>query len=100
MKDELFQELTQSIREAKAIRRGSIAPGRVFEMSFGDIPNVAALRQRYQLSQEKFASLLGISVHTFRNWEQGKRVPEGPARVLLKIAAKHPEAILDTVRAA
>lgn len=100
MKDELFKELTQSIREANAIRRGVLAPSRVFEMSGNDVPDVAGLRQRYCLSQAKFASLLGISVHTLRNWEQGKRNPEGPARVLLQIAAKYPEVVLDTVRAA
>jgi putative transcriptional regulator len=40
---------------------------------------------------------LGISVRTLRNWEQGRRVPEGPARVLLQVVAKHPEAVLDVV---
>ena len=45
--------------------------------------------------QDKFASLMGISVATLRNWEQGRRKPEGPARVLLRVASKHPEAILD-----
>ena len=42
--------------------------------------------------------MLGISVRTLRNWEQGRRVPEGPARVLLKVAAKHPEAVLEVVQ--
>ena len=43
--------------------------------------------------------MLGISVRTLRNWEQGRRVPEGPARVLLQVAAKHPAAVLDVVQA-
>ena len=42
--------------------------------------------------------MIGISVKTLRNWEQGRRKPEGPARVLLQVAAKHPEAVWDTVR--
>ena len=42
--------------------------------------------------------LLGISVHTLRNWEQGRRVPEGPARVSLQVAANHPEAVLDVMQ--
>jgi putative transcriptional regulator len=42
--------------------------------------------------------MLGISIRTLRNWEQGRRVPEGPARVLLQVAAKHPEVLLDVVR--
>ena len=45
----------------------------------------------------RFAAMLGISVKTLRNWEKGRRIPQGPARVLLQVAAKHPEAILDTV---
>ena len=57
-----------------------------------------AIREHYGLSQEKFASLMGISVATLRNWEQGRRSPEGPAKVLLKVASKYPEAVLDVVR--
>ena len=61
-------------------------------------PDARKIRQSYGLSQEKFARLIGISVATLRNWEQGRRSPEGPARVLLRVAAKHPEAVLDVVR--
>ncbi|HCE69426.1 MAG TPA: hypothetical protein DER40_18585, partial [Geobacter sp.] len=50
------------------------------------------------LSQDKFADLVGISVGTLRNWEQGRRKPEGPARVLLQVASRHPEALLDIGR--
>jgi putative transcriptional regulator len=53
-----------------------------------------AKRERERPSAE---ALLGISVATLRNWEQGRRSPEGPARVLLRVAAKHPEAVLDVV---
>ena len=55
------------------------------------------IRERMGLSQDKFAKLLGISSSTLKNWEQGRRKPDGPARILLNVAAKHPEAILDTV---
>jgi len=48
------------------------------------------------LTQNKFAKLLGISVSTLRNWEQGRRKPQGAARVLLQIADLHPEAVLET----
>ncbi|MSU61589.1 MAG: helix-turn-helix domain-containing protein [Pedosphaera sp.] len=47
--------------------------------------------------QTKFARLLGISEDTLQNWEQGRRNPTGPAKVLLKIAAKHPKIVLETV---
>jgi putative transcriptional regulator len=63
-----------------------------------DVPDVKSIRRNYGLSQEQFAALLGISVATLRNWEQGRRVPEDPARVLLQVAAKHPEAVWDTIR--
>jgi putative transcriptional regulator len=94
MKKELFEELLESVRQGGAILRGERKPSRVFEFSE---PDVRAVRAHYGLSQEKFASLMGISVGTLRNWEQGRRRPEGPARVLLRIAAKHPEAVLDVV---
>jgi putative transcriptional regulator len=56
-------------------------------------PDVAALRVRFKLSQAKFATLLGISVDTLQNWEQNRRTPDGPAKVLLRVAAAHPEAL-------
>lgn len=52
--------------------------------------DIVLLRRFVGLSQLKFASALGISVHTLRNWEQGRRQPEGPALALLRIAARHP----------
>ena len=60
--------------------------------------SVAAIREEYGLSQAKFAALLGISVRTLQNWEQGRRRPQGPARVLLRVVSKHPKAVLDVVR--
>jgi len=96
MKDDLFQELLESVREGGAILRGGAAPAR--ESTIGD-PDVAELRAEYGLSQEKFAALLGISVRTLQNWEQGRRHPQGPARVLLRVAARNPRAILETVSA-
>jgi putative transcriptional regulator len=49
------------------------------------------------MTQQEFSSLLGISVGTLRNWEQGRRKPQGPAKVLLKIAEKRPKAILESL---
>lgn len=96
MKDDLFEELLVSLREAGAILRGA-EPSRRYSIPE---PDVTAVRERYGLSQEKFALLLGISVKTLQNWEQGRRSPRGPARVLLRVAEEHPEALLDTVRKA
>ena len=94
MKNELFEELLASIKEGGAISRGDIKPSRSFNF---EEPDVQAIRKQYGLTQEKFAQMLSISVATLRNWEQGRRRPEGPARVLLLIAAKYPNAILATV---
>jgi putative transcriptional regulator len=52
--------------------------------------DVASLRRFIGLTQGKFALAMGISVHTLRNWEQGRRKPDGPAMALLRIAARHP----------
>jgi putative transcriptional regulator len=95
MKEALFRELLASIKEGGAILRGRTPPSRTFAV---EGPDVRRSRTRYRLSQAEFAALLGISVKTLRNWEQGRRVPDGPARVLLQVAAKHPEAVWDVVR--
>jgi DNA-binding transcriptional regulator YiaG len=59
--------------------------------------DVAALRNFIGLTQAEFAQAIEISVHTLRNWEQGRRKPEGPALALLRIAARHPRIILENL---
>ena len=95
MKEELFNELVESVREGGAILRGERAPSRTFTIGKTDVKRI---RANYRLSQNEFATLLGISLDTLQNWEQGRRVPKGPARVLLQVAAKHPEAVWDVVQ--
>ncbi len=94
MKDELFNELLASIHEGGAILRGEAQPSRTFHLEPLDIKQI---RANFKLTQQQFAALIGISPATLRNWEQGRRVPEGPAMVLLRVAAKHPEAVWDAV---
>jgi putative transcriptional regulator len=94
MKKDTFDELLKSIKQGGRILRGTKAPSRSFRL---EDPNVSAIRRHLGLTQQKFAQLLGISPATLRNWEQGRRKPEGAARVLLCVAAKYPEAVLDTV---
>jgi putative transcriptional regulator len=93
MKKELFDELLQSVKEAAAIERGKLKPSRRFEIKTAN--DVARVRNRLGLSQNKFARLLGISENTLQNWEQGRRKPAGAAKVLLKVAARHPQMILE-----
>ena len=95
MNDDLFNELVASVREGGGILRNEKEASRTFVV---DEPDVAAIREEYGLSQTKFAALLGISVRTLQNWEQGRRHPQGPAKVLLRVASKHPEAVLDVVK--
>jgi putative transcriptional regulator len=90
MKKKDFDNLTASIREAGRIRRGQAKPSRVSEFAPVD---VKAIRQRLGKSQAEFARMIGVSVATLQNWEQGRRRPEGPARALLKVAAVNPEAV-------
>jgi putative transcriptional regulator len=101
MRKDLFDQLVQSVSEMKAIQAGTQKPARATrsdDLFRSGTIDVAALRARFHLSQAKFAALLGISVDTLQNWEQGRRQPEGPARVLLRVAAAHPEALLSVMQ--
>ena len=82
---DIGSEILEGIRE---IRRGEI--GRIVTY-----PPVAETRARVGLSQTEFARLLGVSVRTLQEWEQGRRAPSGPARMLLTIAHKNPRALLE-----
>jgi putative transcriptional regulator len=95
VKAEMFAELVSSVREGGSILRGEVRPSRKFVL---DVPDIKHIREKYELSQGQFAKLLGISVATLQNWEQGRRAPKGAARVLLQVAAKHPEVVWDVVR--
>ncbi|MHB8089036.1 MAG: helix-turn-helix domain-containing protein [Anaerolineaceae bacterium] len=94
MKEELFRELIQSVEEGAQILKGQIKPSRTFTITPLSIKEI---RLGYNLTQAEFAQLLDVSLRTYQNWEQGRRKPEGPAKVLLRVASLHPEALLDTV---
>ncbi len=96
MKEELFQELLQSVGEMKAIRSGKVKPSRSF--IFDTPAEITKVRDKLGVSQPMFARLLGISEKTLQNWEQGRRTPTGPAKVLLRVAARHPKLLLEAVR--
>lgn len=66
---------------------------RLMQGTFESGSDIAALRRFVRLTQAEFSSVMGISVHTLRNWEQGRRRPEGPAVALLRVAARHPRII-------
>jgi putative transcriptional regulator len=90
MKKEAFDELLESVREGGKILRGEAKASREFSFTPED---VQAIRKKLKKSQDEFALMIGVSVATLRNWEQGRRQPHGPARALLKIAAEDPKAV-------
>lgn len=96
MRQDHFNRLKSSIQEAGRIQRGEVKASRVFHYSPLDIRKI---RGRFHKSQAEFAALLGLSVNTLQEWEQGRRKPSGPARMLLMVADRHPEVIADTLGA-
>jgi putative transcriptional regulator len=73
---------------------------RLVQGQFESGDDIAALRRFVGLTQARFARAMGISVHTLRNWEQGRRTPEGAAIALLRIAARHPRILRENLRTA
>ena len=94
MKAAAFQDLVTSIRQAGRIRRGTMRPSHVRTFRPADVKSV---RRKLEASQAEFALMIGVSVATLRNWEQGRRTPEGPALALLRVAAKNPQAVADAL---
>jgi putative transcriptional regulator len=85
-----FDRLVTSVKQAGQIKQGRLRASRVTKF---DPADVKAIRARLKKSQSEFAAMIGVSVSTLQNWEQGRRVPEGPARALLKVAAEKPRAV-------
>ena len=81
----LGAEILQGLHELKRGQHGRVI----------NVPRVAAIREKTGLSQARFAELLGVSVRTLQDWEQGRRAPSGAARTLLVIAAKNPQVLLE-----
>ena len=79
------REILDGLREIKAGGHGRVVT----------VPSVASIRQKTGLSQSRFAALLGVSVRTLQDWEQGRRAPSGAARTLLMVADRNPHALLD-----
>jgi putative transcriptional regulator len=94
VKDAAFNELLASVKQAGNIRRGKLRPSRTTTFRPAD---VQAIRATLGASQEEFAIMIGVSVATLRNWEQGRRTPEGPALALLRVAARNPRAVIEAL---
>jgi putative transcriptional regulator len=84
-KRNIGQEILEGLREIKRGQHGRVT----------NVPDVASIREKTGLTQARFAALLGVSVRTLQDWEQGRRVPSGAARTLLIVAHRNPRALLD-----
>ena len=84
-KRNIGREILEGLREIKSGRHGRVV----------NLPSVGSIREKTGLSQERFATLLGVSIRTLQDWEQGRRAPSGAARTLLLIAERNPTALLD-----
>ncbi|MFE1598572.1 helix-turn-helix domain-containing protein [Methylobacterium sp. ID0610] len=91
MDDRTFNDLMRSIEQAGAHARGEAVPG--MHLHIPREIDVAAIRKASALSQDAFARAIGVAVGTLRNWEQRRRQPEGPARVLLALLEKNPRLV-------
>lgn len=90
MRKALFDELVTSIKQAGKIHRGEAKASRTFVFKPEDVRRI---REKLHKSQSEFAQLIGVSLSTLQNWEQGRRQPQGPARALLVVAAKAPQVV-------
>lgn len=97
MKKEDFEKLVSSIKEAGEIKSGKRNPSRVYEINPPEIKNI---RKKLNVSQNEFSMMIGVSVRTLQNWEQGRRKLDGPAKALLQVASKNPKAVLDALHTA
>ncbi|MBP9854449.1 MAG: helix-turn-helix domain-containing protein [Candidatus Omnitrophica bacterium] len=96
MKDHDFKELLTSIDQARKIHKGKLKPTRIFK--FNPVM-IKKIREELHVTQSEFAFMIGVSIDTLQNWEQGRRKPDGPALALLKVAAANPKVVMDALHA-
>jgi putative transcriptional regulator len=94
MNDNDFKKLVESVKQMGAIMKGEDLPHRRVVLSSID---VRALRERVGLTQSDFSAMIGVSIRTLQNWEQGRREPDGPAKALLRVVEKEPQAVLSAL---
>lgn len=90
----LFAELAESMEQMGEITRGERAPSRELHV---DPAGVRRVRAATGLSQARFARVINVQVSTLQNWEQGRRVPTGPAKALLRAIEKDPVHVLQAL---
>ena len=85
-------EILEGIKEVKKYKKGEV---KLKATTLSDPSPSQIIRKKLALSQAAFASLMGVSVRTIQDWEQGRRSPKGPAKSLLRVAEQHPEVFAD-----
>lgn len=90
------ERLIESAKQAQEIARGKRQPSSVYVPPHVDVRD---LRKRLNLSQREFAERFGLPIGTIRDWEQGRRVPDRPAQVLLNVIDQTPDAVADAIGA-
>ncbi len=92
MNDQDFDRLMEGVKQGAEYLKGLRKPSRIYESTVR-VPDVRGVREKLKASQAEFAEMLGISVRTLQNWEQKRRVPDRPARILIELAASYPNQV-------
>ena len=92
-----FEKIMAGLNDALAYADGDASRGAAQTVKVADV-DITQLREKLGLSQDRFAALFGLSPRTVRNWEQGIRHPEGPARILLQVIDRESEAVMRALR--
>ena len=90
---DIGQEILDGIKEIKRFKKGQ--GNALVTRQLKDPSPAKKIREKLSLSQDAFASLMGVSTRTIQDWEQGRREPQGPAKSLLRVAEQHPEVFVD-----
>ena len=96
MKRDIGKEILQGLKDIRTHKRGK----KKLVTHQLSIPDAKAIRKKMGIPQSVFAAMLGVSVRTLQDWEQGRRTPQGPACSLLRVATMHPKALVDTYKKA
>lgn len=92
-KQDIGQEILDGLKEIKNFKSGN--GKKLVTRQLKDPSPAKKIREKLALSQDAFASLMGVSIRTVQDWEQGRREPQGPAKSLLRVAEQHPEVFVD-----
>jgi putative transcriptional regulator len=91
--ERMVENLVLALKEAIAHKKGELK----LKQKIFNTESVHDLREKYQLSQDEFARLFGVSIRTLQQWEQGRTHPSGAAQVLLKVIAHNPAIVREAI---